>query len=279
MLSKVIAWSPTRRGAVERLDCALAEVSILGLTSNVSYLRHLLADEHVIQGELDTGLIDRIPPPSEQPNDEAAVMAALLTTRLSRGDKEQDLWSTSDSWRIGRPGWALWRALDGHSRVWEVRSRRLDDHMTTIVGDATHEISGYQVVGDQLWADVDGQSWTCTFVRSDTELWLGCQGFTWHFQTVPLRSTSGSDDRAAGSLKSPMPGVVSTIHVRVGDQVMRDDTLVTVEAMKMEHSITAPFAGTVLALDVETGASVELGQTLVTIEAASSEQQDRFEQD
>jgi biotin carboxyl carrier protein len=49
--------------------------------------------------------------------------------------------------------------------------------------------------------------------------------------------------------------------------------------MKMEHSITAPFAGTVLALDVETGASVELGQTLVTIEAASSEQQDRFEQD
>jgi acetyl/propionyl-CoA carboxylase alpha subunit len=151
--------------------------------------------------------------------------------------------------------------------------------MTTIVGDATHEISGYQVVGDQLWADVDGQSWTCTFVRSDTELWLGCQGFTWHFQTVPLRSTSGSDDRAAGSLKSPMPGVVSTIHVRVGDQVMRDDTLVTVEAMKMEHSITAPFAGTVLALDVETGASVELGQTLVTIEAASSEQQDRFEQD
>jgi acetyl-CoA/propionyl-CoA carboxylase, biotin carboxylase, biotin carboxyl carrier protein len=273
MLSKVIAWSPTRRGAVEKLDSALAEVSILGLTSNVSYLRHLLADERVIQGELDTGLIDRIPPASKQPNHEAAVLAALLGTRLSRGDKEQDLWSSSDSWRIGPSGWALWRALDTYSRVWEVRSRWFDDHLTARVGDATYEISGYRVVGDRLWAEIDGQSWSCTFVRSDAEVWLGCQGFTWHFQTVPLRDTSGSESRAEGSLKSPMPGVVSAIHVRVGDQVIQDDTLVTVEAMKMEHSIIAPFAGTVSALDVEIGTSVELGQTLVTIEAAALEKQ------
>jgi 3-methylcrotonyl-CoA carboxylase alpha subunit len=59
---------------------------------------------------------------------------------------------------------------------------------------------------------------------------------------------------------------------------MKGDTLVTVEAMKMEHSITAPFAGTVSALDVENGASVELGQTLVTLEGAASEKQDRLQQ-
>ena len=277
MLSKVIAWSATRPGALQKLDGALAEVSTLGLTNNVSYLRHLLGNDHVLRGELDTGLIDRLPPLSEHPDDRAAILAALLSTRPFRNQEAGSLWSASDSWRVGSSGWTLWRALDNRARIRQVRSLQRGDRWTAMVGDDRYEVSGWRVVGDRLWADIDGQPWMCTFARGLGELWLGSQGFAWHFQALPLRGTSDSDNVSGGALKSPMPGIVSVVHVRVGDAVERGDTLVTVEAMKMEHNISAPFAGTVAALGAEIGATVDLGDTLVTLEAAAPATEGRLE--
>ena len=66
-----------------------------------------------------------------------------------------------------------------------------------------------------------------------------------------------------------MPGKIIAVSVKDGDTVSKGDKLVTLEAMKMEHSLTAPFDGTVAVLNVEEGGQVSEGTLLVQIEASA----------
>ena len=87
----------------------------------------------------------------------------------------------------------------------------------------------------------------------------------------PWRTDGMSEDRSGdGAILSPMPGRVIAVGVTKGDRVSKGQTLVTVEAMKMEHSLTAPFDGTVVDLPVETGMQVCDGMLLVRLESEVS---------
>ncbi|MEO7398217.1 MAG: acetyl-CoA carboxylase biotin carboxyl carrier protein subunit, partial [Ilumatobacteraceae bacterium] len=72
----------------------------------------------------------------------------------------------------------------------------------------------------------------------------------------------------AGSLVAPMPGTVSGVRAAVGDEVSAGQTLVTLEAMKMEHSIRTPIDGTVIEMRVAAGEQVAAGAVLVVVDAA-----------
>jgi acetyl-CoA/propionyl-CoA carboxylase, biotin carboxylase, biotin carboxyl carrier protein len=268
MLSKVIAWGDTRNIAIRRLDGALADSSILGVTTNVSYLRHLLSNDQVARGELDTGLIDRIPPPSTESHHEVAIVAAILTTGSSTPRVGKDLWAQRTNWRIGAPAWSTWHSIDSQSRNWEVRTQPHDEDWTATVAGTRYDVSDYRVDDDRVCAHINGQPWCCTFAPTVEGIWLGHEGSTWHFRTVPLRGVSDSHTLGEGSIKSPMPGIVTAVHATVGDVVKSGQTLVTVEAMKMEHNVLAPFDGSVATIEIDVGSSVDLAQTLVRLERA-----------
>src|SRR4051812_38476228 len=107
MLAKVIAWGPDRETARARLDAALGHTVVLGLSTNTAFLRALLADDDVVAGRLDTGLIERrgealtvVAPPS------AGVYAAAALYELLEAEPAGpvvDPWDVPDGWRLGEP--------------------------------------------------------------------------------------------------------------------------------------------------------------------------------
>ncbi|MFH9609180.1 biotin carboxylase N-terminal domain-containing protein [Streptomyces sp. NPDC017448] len=258
MLSKVIAYGPDRATALRRLRAALAETVILGVPTNAGFLRRLLAHPDVVAGNLDTGLVEREAEglvPDGVPDEVYAAAAAVRGEALEpRPDARgwTDPFSVPSGWRTGGvrvpPAFPL-------------RVPGADPVTYGAPGGAT-------VTADRVTVEQDGA--VVHFHRSGH--WLGRDGDTWHVQDHdPVEaSLSGAGRGGADTLAAPMPGTVTVVKVAVGDEVAAGQSLLVVEAMKMEHVISAPHAGTVTELDVTAGATVAMDQVLAVVVPATA---------
>ncbi|MGW4132167.1 acetyl/propionyl/methylcrotonyl-CoA carboxylase subunit alpha [Amycolatopsis japonica] len=275
MLAKVIAWGPDRAAALHRLDLALADTALLGLGTNVAFLRGLLADGDVRDGKLDTGLVDRRLSTlvSEEVPPEFFVAAALdrLLSLQPQGDVV-DPWDVPDGWRLGGSGGidfalksgsseAVVRvqgtpanalvSVDGAEPV-RVSARRLGDLLEVRHPTGFHRYRHSAGTGRTVWLARDGHS----FAIGERER---------------LRSAAGAAG-GAGPVTSPMPGTVLVVKAAAGDVVTAGTPLVVVEAMKMEHTITAPIDGVVSELPVRAGQQVALDETVAVVTPQKDEQ-------
>jgi acetyl-CoA/propionyl-CoA carboxylase biotin carboxyl carrier protein len=272
MLAKVIAWGEDRGAALARLDGALTETVALGVTTNIGFLRRLVADPDVAAGDLDTGLVERIADrtgPAAVP-DAVWVAAALLPEAgPAQARSGPDPWRMGDGWRVSGPAARVTRWRSGTDRA-EVSlhggSAARDGRDLGPVRSWTSAARLMVEVGGRLvaftWAEEPAGA------GGEDAVWLGCDGSAWRL--VPERTVLMHRGRAgpgAGRVNSPMPGTVLSVHVEAGQSVETGDRLVVVEAMKMEHTIRAAEAGTVTEVLVGTGDPVRLDQPLVTIEA------------
>ncbi|MGC4929640.1 acetyl/propionyl/methylcrotonyl-CoA carboxylase subunit alpha [Streptomyces sp. DT117] len=253
MLSKVIAYGPDRATAIRKLRAALADTVILGVPTNAGFLRRLLAHPDVVSGNLDTGLVEReaeslVPDgvPDEVYAAAAAVRREALAPRPDAGGWT-DPFSVPSGWRTGG-----------------VRAPLLFPLRVSGLEPVTHGApAGATVTSDRVTVELDGT--VGHFHRSGD--WLGRDGDTWHVQDHdPVEaSLSGAGRSGADTLAAPMPGTVTVVKVAVGDEVEAGQSLLVVEAMKMEHVISAPHAGTVTELDVTAGATVAMDQVLAVV--------------
>ncbi|MFE8958946.1 ATP-binding protein [Streptomyces iakyrus] len=249
MLSKVIAYGPDRATALRKLRAALAETVTLGVQTNAGFLRRLLAHPSVVSGDMDTGLVEREVEglvPTDVPEE---VYEAAAAVRLEALKPEPGGWtdpfSVPSGWRLGgEPKPAAF-----HLRVQEALEY-------TPRGAAT-------VTADQVTVTLDGVRHT--FHRAAD--WLGRDGDAWHVRDHDpvAASLTRAAHGGADSLTAPMPGTVTVVKVAVGDEVSAGQSLLVVEAMKMEHVIAAPHAGKVTELDVAPGTTVAMDQVLAVI--------------
>lgn len=125
--------------------------------------------------------------------------------------------------------------------------------------------------------EVDGIATAWTVARDGDTLWLGQDGFSWPLRILDraaelrenLAAIEGESRPASPELRSPMPGTVVSVSVADGDAVEEGQTVVTVEAMKMEHKLTAPVAG-VVSISARPGDLVKIDQLLATVVQASN---------
>ncbi|MEV6422722.1 biotin carboxylase N-terminal domain-containing protein [Streptomyces sp. NPDC051662] len=258
MLSKVIAYGPDRATALRKLRAALAETVTLGVPTNAGFLRRLLAHPSVVAGELDTGLVEReaagllaetVPP--EVYTAAAAVRQTDLLPPATAG--WVDPFSVPDGWRLGGVP---------HPVSHPLRVTGLEP-VTVEAPPADRS----RVEPGRVTVTVDGV--THTFHRAGD--WLGRDGDSWHVQDfdpveAALRGAAGAGGLDA--LTAPMPGTVTVVKVAVGDEVTAGQSLLVVEAMKMEHVISAPHDGTVTELDVTPGSTVAMDQVLAVVAPA-----------
>ncbi|MGX9886972.1 ATP-binding protein [Streptomyces sp. NPDC002276] len=256
MLSKVIAYGPDRATALRKLRAALADTVTLGVPTNAGFLRRLLAHPAVVAGELDTGLVEREADsliPDEVPEEvyEAAAAVRLDALRPTN-DGWTDPFSVPSGWRLGGTP----KPAAFHLKVTEP---------VEYVPRGSHTVTA-----DQVAVTLDGVRHT--FRRAGD--WLGRDGDAWQVRDHDpvAASLSGADRSGAGSLTAPMPGTVTVVKVAVGDQVTAGQSLLVVEAMKMEHVVSAPHAGTVAELDVTPGATVAMDQVLAVVTPAEEDQ-------
>ncbi|MEV5577220.1 acetyl/propionyl/methylcrotonyl-CoA carboxylase subunit alpha [Streptomyces parvus] len=260
MLAKVIAYGPDRATALRKLRAALADTVILGVPTNAGFLRRLLAHPDVVAGTLDTGLVEREAEglvPDGVPDEVYAAAAAVRREALEPlPDAEgwTDPFSVPSGWRTGGVRAPL---------LFPLRVAGREPVAQDPPASAT-------VTADRVTVELDGMAHH--FHRSGD--WLGRDGDTWHVQDHdPVEaSLSGAGRSGADTLAAPMPGTVTVVKVAVGDEVEAGQSLLVVEAMKMEHVISAPHAGTVTELDVTAGATVAMDQVLaVVVPAAEGE--------
>ncbi|RZU37329.1 acetyl-CoA/propionyl-CoA carboxylase biotin carboxyl carrier protein [Streptomyces sp. BK022] len=277
MLSKVIAYGPDRATALRKLRAALAETVTLGVPTNAGFLRRLLAHPAVVAGELDTGLVERAVDdliPAEVPPEVYAAAALLRQAALApaaSGSGWVNPFAAADGWRLG--GERAWTPhhlrLPGHEPV-TVRVRGTADGGTEVLPDGAETplraTSGALSADGRRFAFVlDGVAHTFAVPPDGT--WLGRDGDAWQVRDHdPVAASLGRSAHAgADSLTAPMPGTVTVVKVAVGDEVEAGQSLLVVEAMKMEHVVSAPHAGTVAELDVTPGSTVAMDQVLAVI--------------
>jgi acetyl-CoA/propionyl-CoA carboxylase biotin carboxyl carrier protein len=271
MLAKVIAHGASRSEALRQLDAALAETVLLGVDTNVAFLRALLVDPEVRAGRLDTGLVERRSPDwarSELPREVPAAAALHALLALEPTGPVVDPFDLPGGWRIGEPAWTRWRVLaTGHEPV-VVRTRGRAARAQVAVGDDAPIDASARVDGADLVVSLDGGVRRYALARDGERIWLGRGGQAWALREQPPLEAAGAATAASagGPVRSPMPGTVTLVEVTEGQRVSAGARLLVVEAMKMEHVLTAPVDGTVRELRARKGATVERDAVLAVIE-------------
>lgn len=240
MIAKVIAVGADRAEALARLDAALADTIVLGVDTNAAFLRRLIADPAVQRGDLDTGLIDRLPEP-EGDDVPDAVRAAARAVRdaeaveAARADGAH-AWQLARGWRAGRAPRAGLAPTDGP------------------------------------WAGAAAVAVDASATDADGALWLHTPLGTWRVPAGDRRAELDAElallergGAADPELRAPMPGTVTAVLVADGDRVAEGDAVVAIEAMKMEHRVTAPVAG-IVRLAVAQGEQVSRDQPVARVE-------------
>ncbi|MFE2880550.1 biotin carboxylase N-terminal domain-containing protein [Streptomyces roseus] len=287
MLSKVIAYGPDRATALRVLRGALADTVILGVQTNAGFLRRLLAHPDVVSGNLDTGLVERdlagmlpdgVPP-------EVYATAALLAgaPRPRAGaDGWVDPFGTADGWRLGgTPAWTVHHfRLPGQEPAL-VRTRPQGAGTELLLSDAGRGPAPARgrVVSrtpSRLTVELDGITHRFSYAASPEGVWLGRDGDSWHVKDHDpvVAALTGAGHAGADTLAAPMPGTVTVVKVAVGDKVAAGQSLLVVEAMKMEHVISAPHSGTVTELDVFPGTTVAMDQVLAVVTPDEDEKEE-----
>ena len=271
MLAKVIAHADDRPAALRALDRALADTAVLGVTTNVEFLRFLLADPDVVAGRLDTGLLDRRTTEftASQPGDDELIAAAAYKWLRSWPVPVDSLWEVPSGWRIGQRAPTTFRLHSGE-RTDHVYLTGTPQAATALVEEGEKHTLTATLDGDRLVLTIDGLRTDYLVAVADGQIWLARAGRTAvvdELREAPVRP----DDEHSGDaeLISPMPGSVVAVGVQDGAHVDAGAVVVAVEAMKMEHALTAPVDGLVELL-VAVGDQVKVGQPLARITAGGA---------
>ncbi|MFI6778058.1 acetyl/propionyl/methylcrotonyl-CoA carboxylase subunit alpha [Nocardia sp. NPDC050412] len=272
MLSKVIVHAADRHTALAKLDRALSDTVLLGVTSNIEFLRFLLADQDVAAGKLDTGLLDRRVGdfrPATVGDEEFMAGAAYHWLRRWPA-AVSDPWDIPSGWRIGTPAPTTIRLASG-DRTEHVYLTGSPDAADVHLNSGEPVSLTADFTDGRLVLTLDGVRRDYRVAEHDGQLWVaGPSGVAVLREVAEVNVRGGAEHVGDAEIRSPMPGSVIAVPVANGATVAVGTPVVVVEAMKMEHTLTAPVAGTVEVL-VEPGVQVRLDQPLVRIAAASTE--------
>ena len=272
LLAKIIAAGPTRADALRRLSRALADTVLLGLTTNLAYLRAIVA--HPAFGEPDTlstrFLEEALPDwrPSVAPEERAtALIAVALAQWPQPGDGGLGYWRNNP----GQPPPLRYRVGDETAAVYLRPVPHTPDHFTAALSpdetprDVTALVGRVGNPPYNIDLTIDGLRRRVMLAADGDDWWAQTADGPQRITALPLLPEPRRAAGAGGSLRAPLPGTVLAVLVEVGDSVAEGQPLVKLEAMKMEYTIRAAAAGIVEAIHHAPGDSVAADALLVHV--------------
>jgi 3-methylcrotonyl-CoA carboxylase alpha subunit len=268
MVAKLIVHGDSREQALARMDQALSEFHIVGLQTNVQFLRHVVQSQSFAAADLDTALIPReagVLFHQEKLGLSVAVAAAVaLTLEEEKSRETADPFSRTDGWRLhGSSQRRFAFEFHGESQAAQL-ARAHDGTLQLALGDLLLPLR-YTATAQGLQLELDGQRWLLqTYRRGEVVHVFGAMGAT-QITEIDLLAHAGEAQHEGGRLTAPMPGKVVSFQVKAGDTVSRGQALAVMEAMKMEHTIAAPADGVVAEILYAPGDQVLEGAELLTM--------------
>jgi len=270
MVAKLIVHGDTREQALARLDAALAKTHIVGLNTNVQFLRHVVRSDSFATAKLDTALIQREEAVlfKQDPVGVQAAAAAVVahTMAAEQALAGEDPFSARDGFQshgTTRRGFELDYA--GETLQAELTYDR--SGLTLQVGEGAAAPLSFTVQGDGLWVQHAERLHSTLHWQGEVAHVFTPRGATRIGLLDPL-AHAGEAAAEGGRLTAPMPGKVVSFTVKAGDKVKAGQPLAVMEAMKMEHTIAAPHDGTVAELLYAPGDQVTEGAELLKLQAA-----------
>ena len=277
MIAKLIVHGSTREEALARMDVALAQTHVVGLNTNVQFLRNVVQSPSFANADLDTALIPReaaVLFDQEKIGLAMAVAGAVANTLL----QERVMAARSSGWVdpwAGRDGWQSF-SLNHRRFDFEFHGEAVAASLTYLHDGATQlrlgkglggagEALTFEALAQGIDVQFGGQRQVLSvYQKGDVAHIHSAQGAT-QIIAIDVLAHAGDGQADVGRLTAPMPGKVVSFSVKAGDKVAKGQALAIMDAMKMEHTIAAPVDGTVAELLFAPGDQVAEGAELLKL--------------
>jgi acetyl/propionyl-CoA carboxylase alpha subunit len=267
MIAKLIAHGADREDAAMRLAEACRLVEVYPVKTNAAFLAKCASHPDFVDGAIDTGFIEaRIEDLTAREFSDAPTLAAIgqrLEAFMEADTSKADVWNGGPSrllgFRMNAPRAAMNLPMSIDGKVVPLRVALVGGAASGSLGDDwSWDIT---VEDGRPLDDVD----VLPSVFGDDPLYVFEGGDVREFDFTPkvgAAHVAASD----GAILSPMPGKIVSVAVEAGQAVVKGQTLLTLEAMKMEHALAAPFDGVVAELSATAGGQVSEGVVLAKLE-------------
>ena len=266
MLSKVIAWAPNRIDAINKLARGLEKAHFGGVKTNRDFLISCLRNESFINGNTTTDFIEREKPNGEQVLSENQIFnaSAAIALWIAMGNRASD--EVTDfmpsNWTNGRMPYQRIKLMILKNEI-EIKYQLKRSGLFEVMG-TNCKIHAVDESGIDI--EVGSHRFFAQVTRADDQILINMPFGDLDAVIVP-RFIEPGNEVPEGGLVAPMPGKVIEVRVKKGDKVKAGDTLIIIEAMKMEHSIKATENGKVTKLMVSLNQQVDNGATLLVLDS------------
>jgi len=260
MLAKVIAWGQNRDEARRRLIRALEDTTVFGVTTNRHFLSRIIADETFGAGEATTAFLQQSfkDDPSLAPQALSIRELALSACALSLGTSGQNGWSNA-------PATVMPMSLEVQDETVELLVRRSGQKLIVSHEEAQYELQLQSHQPGLLCIIDNGVRHRCQYHQTGDSLYLQAFGRSWAIVDRTHQPAAGAQGAGSGRIQAAMDGAIIDVLVNEGETVTQGQTLVVLEAMKMEHPVKADRDGVVAGLHTNTGDQVKRSQLLVEL--------------
>ncbi len=278
MIAKMIVWDRDRSSALRRLRVALADCQIAGLNSNTAFLIRVAAHPAFIDGELDTGFIERhaadlIPETGGVPY-RVLVLAALdqvlrravdARHMATKSNDPHSPWAQVNGWVMNDDAHEVLRFADGDEEIAVTVHYQTNGYIIDMPGGSVRARGEIDVEGN-LIANIDGVRSIAAVVKEGQLITVMSHGSAQRLTLHDPLEVGDMEDGGSGAITAPMFGKIVQVMAMPGDVVEKDMPLVILEAMKMEHTLCAPENGVVAEVNVVAGDQIDDGAVLVSFE-------------
>ena len=288
LLAKIAVYGEDRSQAVRRLRDTLDAYVVSGVPTNLQMLRVIAQDPDFDSGAIDTEYVGRQIEPALSPSDELPVQAlasAIAHELLSSGlaghesaaavPEAGDIWRRPGAWRHGRQD-MFYAFTHAGSEVSASASNKPGSNAWAVqTAESSFDLVLSLAPGAGAQATIEDETWAVEVAPTDDGLLVHYANSDYLLSRSDQVYTGQAGGQAAGAgaetgVTAPLPGVVAQVRVKEGEEVTARQTLVVLEAMKMEHQITAPYDGVVAKVSCEAGMQVTKGAVLLEMEPLSS---------
>ena len=287
MIAKLIVWDENREKALQRLAKALSEYRINGVTTNIDFLYNLATSKPFVEADIDTGFIEKnndliFHNNEKQLENELPIAALFLVLSKENKAKQQaqksndpnSPWHITDAWRSNEAN--LHTLILAHNDIEyavtvEQKRKGNDAYYSINVNgeqfDCQGEILSTPLKDDTIVATINGHRSQTTFNHFENTISLYRTNGVFNFTNILPDCGQHEGEDNHGGLTAPMNGTMVGVLVEAGQQVTKNQPLVIMEAMKMEHTIKAPSDGTIDEVYFKEGDMVDGGAELLAFTA------------